>query len=183
MAVIPKAGEVFHGDDGTVSVVLPDACDPNCDPTQEELEEYAEWLGIDVEKEPQLLWIASEGLRTPLPTEWKACRTGDGEVYYFNFLTGDSSWDHPLDDVFKKKVEEERAKPNGGKGGDGKSKKNSKSPGRGATEPRRLEKGAAGHVESPKQQRRGAQGTATATHSTMPIGTTTGAPAPTMRFG
>lgn len=171
MAIIPKAGEVFCGDDGTVSIVLPDTCDPSAEPTQEELKEYAEWIGIDAEKEPHLMWIAREGLRTPLPEEWRACRTSDGEVYYFNFLTGDSVWDHPMDDVFKKRVEEERARgiSNGGKSGDRRAAKAKSKPpssasgpgGRGeaghnGAERRRLEKGAAGHVESPAKPLKGA---------------------------
>ncbi|RNC57387.1 hypothetical protein TcCL_ESM05007 [Trypanosoma cruzi] len=157
MAVIPKAGQVFHGEDGTFSIVLPDTCDPNNEPTQEELLDYANWLGIDAEKEPHLLWIARQGLRTPLPAEWKACRTGEGDVYYFNFLTGENSWEHPMDDVFKRKVEEERAKLVDGEGGSSKTRKKSKSSstagGKGdrGVEKRRLEKGAAGYVTSPER--------------------------------
>ncbi len=33
-----------------------------------------------------------------------------GEIYYFNFSTGDSVWDHPCDEYFREMVEEERAK-------------------------------------------------------------------------
>ncbi|AAZ11359.1 hypothetical protein, conserved [Trypanosoma brucei brucei TREU927] len=112
MAVIPKVGEVFRGEDGVISVVLPDTCDPDHEPTEEELHEYAEFIGIDVKEEKHLLWIAREGLQTPLPEEWKACRTGDEEPYYFNFRTGESSWDHPLDDMFRQKVDLERTKAN-----------------------------------------------------------------------
>ena len=34
----------------------------------------------------------------------------NGEIYYFNFSSGDSVWDHPCDEYFKDMVEEERAK-------------------------------------------------------------------------
>ncbi|RNF12839.1 uncharacterized protein Tco025E_06402 [Trypanosoma conorhini] len=191
MAVIPKAGEVFHGDDGSVSVVLPDPCDPNSVPTQEEVEEYAEWLGIDVEREPGLLWIAREGLRRPLPAEWKACRTGEGEVYYFNFLTGDSKWEHPTDEAFKEKVVEERAKLMAGEAGHGKAKKRNKASSAGAgrgeegLEGRRLEKGAAGHFETPKRFMKGSKGSAATTPMTSPYAspTSTGLTASAMRFG
>lgn len=50
-----------------------------------------------------LLWIAREGLKAPLPKPWKACRTDPGgegqpeQVYYFNFDTGESIWEHPCD--------------------------------------------------------------------------------------
>ncbi|ESL09733.1 hypothetical protein TRSC58_02543 [Trypanosoma rangeli SC58] len=190
MTVIPKAGEVFRGDDGSVSVVLPDPCDSSSVPTQEEIEEYAEWLGIDVEKEPGLLWVAREGLRTPLPAEWRACRTGEGEVYYFNFLTGESKWEHPTDEVFKEKVVEERAKLMTGGVGYGKAKKRNKSSataGRGeeGVEVRRLEKGAAGHVETPKKSVKGTKATTAATPMTSPYvsPTATGLTASAMRFG
>jgi hypothetical protein len=35
-----------------------------------------------------------------LPEEWKPCKTSDTEeIYYFNFKSGDSTWDHPCDEV------------------------------------------------------------------------------------
>ena len=57
-----------------------------------------------------MLWIAKEGLAASLPPDWKPCRTGDGQVYYFNFATGESDWDHPCDGIYRTKVEEARAK-------------------------------------------------------------------------
>jgi hypothetical protein len=32
-----------------------------------EVLEYADWVGIDPEKEPYLMWIAVEGLNSPIP--------------------------------------------------------------------------------------------------------------------
>ena len=38
-----------------------------------------------------LFWIAKEGLKAPLPENWKPCKTVDtDEIYYFNFSTGES---------------------------------------------------------------------------------------------
>lgn len=38
--------------------------------------------------------------QAPLPKNWKPCKTTDTEeIYYFNFQTGESTWDHPCDDV------------------------------------------------------------------------------------
>ena len=45
--------------------------DENYEPTEEELDEYARWLGMDPTTERKLLWIAREGLKAPLPKEWK----------------------------------------------------------------------------------------------------------------
>jgi centrosomal protein CEP164 len=36
-----------------------------------EILEYAQWLGMDVQREPDLVWIAREGLKAPLPEHWK----------------------------------------------------------------------------------------------------------------
>ena len=48
------------------------------------------------------MWIAREGLKAPLPEHWKPCRTGGEEVYYFNFQTGESMWEHPCDEYYRK---------------------------------------------------------------------------------
>lgn len=80
------------------------------EPTEEEVQRYAEWLGLDLEKDQDLMWIAHEGLRAALPDGWKPCKTADDEYYYFNFKTGESIWDHPLDQEYKKRAMEEKAK-------------------------------------------------------------------------
>jgi hypothetical protein len=85
------------------SVVLEEEIDPNYVPSQEEILEYAKWLGMDVEADEDFFYIAKEGLKAPLPSEWKPCKTTDTEeeIYYFNFATGDSTWDHPCDEKYK----------------------------------------------------------------------------------
>ncbi|GET87673.1 hypothetical protein, conserved [Leishmania tarentolae] len=117
MNEIPSSGEVFRAEDGTVSTVLPSNYGQDYEASEGELEEYAEYIGIDPAKEPELMWIAKEGLRAPLPEDWRACQTDDNEVYYFNFQTGESLWDHPMDEHFKAQVINERAKRGGGGGG------------------------------------------------------------------
>lgn len=75
------------------------------------MEEYAKWLGMHLEQDSSLLWIAREGLMAPLPKNWKPCKTKDTEdIYYFNFDTGESTWDHPCDGYYKKVYEEEKKK-------------------------------------------------------------------------
>jgi len=39
------------------------------DPSNED--EYANWLGVDPDKDSDLFWIAREGLKAPLPESWK----------------------------------------------------------------------------------------------------------------
>lgn len=36
-----------------------------------EIVEYAASIGIDLDKEPHLLWIAREGINAPLPEHWR----------------------------------------------------------------------------------------------------------------
>eukprot|EP00930_Biecheleria_cincta_P077721 TRINITY_DN65024_c0_g1_i1.p1 TRINITY_DN65024_c0_g1~~TRINITY_DN65024_c0_g1_i1.p1 ORF type:complete len:312 (-),score=72.06 TRINITY_DN65024_c0_g1_i1:137-1072(-) len=90
--------------------VLKEVLEPGYEPAQDEIEEYAAWLGIDLEAERHLLWIAESGLKAACPEPWKPCQTEDGELFYFNFKTGDSLWDHPCDVYHKKLYQEHRAK-------------------------------------------------------------------------
>lgn len=93
------------------SIVLEEEIDPNYVPSEEEVIEYAKWLGMDLEKDKDLYWIAREGLMAPLPKSWKPCKTKDTEdIYYFNFSTGESTWDHPCDGYYKRLYEEEKKK-------------------------------------------------------------------------
>lgn len=54
------------------------------------MREYAKWLGMELKDDLDLFWIAKEGLKAPLPENWKPCKTVDtDEIYYFNFATGE----------------------------------------------------------------------------------------------
>ena len=44
------------------SVVLEEEIDPNYVPSEAEVLEYATWLGMDLEKDTDLYWIAREGI-------------------------------------------------------------------------------------------------------------------------
>jgi len=77
---------------------LEERLDPNYEPNDEEVREYAEWLGMVLPDDAHLLWLAREGLKEPLPAGWKPCKTLDTDsIYFFNFDTGQSSWEHPCD--------------------------------------------------------------------------------------
>ncbi|KAL4445041.1 hypothetical protein ABPG74_018769 [Tetrahymena malaccensis] len=91
------------------SIVLEEEIE-NYEPTEEEIIEYASYLGMDIENEKELLWIARSGLKAPLPQGWKPCQTQDEEIYYFNFDTGESRWDHPCDEQFRKLYLDEKNK-------------------------------------------------------------------------
>lgn len=83
-------------------VILEENLDSSYKPTNDEITQYADWLGFDLPKDNHLLHIAKEGLEAPLPKDWKPCKTKEsGEIYYFNFVTGESTWDHPCDEHYR----------------------------------------------------------------------------------
>nr|XP_034303042.1 uncharacterized protein LOC105317981 [Crassostrea gigas] len=92
-------------------LVFEEKYDENYQPSEEEVCEYAQIIGIDPKTEPHLIYIAREGICAPLPDHWKPCKDSQGEIYYFNFDTGETIWDHPCDELYRQKVKEERAKP------------------------------------------------------------------------
>jgi hypothetical protein len=66
---------------------------------------------MDIVADRELFWIAREGLKAPLPKDWKPCKTQDTEeIYYFNFSTGESTWDHPCDGYYRNMYEENKKK-------------------------------------------------------------------------
>jgi len=56
--------------------------------------------GIDPAKEPELLWIAEEGIRAPLPLGYSS-HMENGEIYFYHDESKKSSWEHPLDSHYK----------------------------------------------------------------------------------
>ena len=100
------------------TIILEDQIDDDYEPSERgninyntlEINSYAEFLGMNLNVDRDLLWIARDGLKAPLPENWKACKTGNQEIYYFNFKTGESIWDHPCDQQFKELYKKEKAK-------------------------------------------------------------------------
>lgn len=45
------------------SIILEEEIDPDYVPTEEEVLEYAKWLGMDLVADQHLFWIAKEGLK------------------------------------------------------------------------------------------------------------------------
>lgn len=73
-----------------------------------ELLSMAEYLGIRAITESHMLWIAADALKAPLPVNWTAEKDGSGtgtetgRTFFFNHITKQSRWDHPLDPHFRK---------------------------------------------------------------------------------
>ncbi|NP_001427912.1 centrosomal protein of 164 kDa isoform 25 [Homo sapiens] len=91
-------------------LVLEEDYDETYIPSEQEILEFAREIGIDPIKEPELMWLAREGIVAPLPGEWKPCQDITGDIYYFNFANGQSMWDHPCDEHYRSLVIQERAK-------------------------------------------------------------------------
>jgi len=71
-------------------------------PDAEEIHKYAIHLGIDPMADKEFLWLAEEALCAPLPPHWTEHLDPDKGVYYFNANTGESAWEHPMDDYYRK---------------------------------------------------------------------------------
>ncbi|NXD64352.1 CE164 protein, partial [Eolophus roseicapillus] len=91
-------------------IILEENYDETYVPSEQEVQDYARAIGIDPKKEPELLWLAREGIVAMLPPGWKPCQDITGEIYYFNFANGQSVWDHPCDDHYRELVIQEREK-------------------------------------------------------------------------
>ncbi|XP_073441339.1 centrosomal protein of 164 kDa isoform X2 [Dendrobates tinctorius] len=91
-------------------LILEEDHDESYIPQENEIQEYARAIGIDPDTEAELMWLAREGIVVPLPPDWKPCQDVTKEVYYFNFATGQSTWEHPIDEHYRELVIEERAK-------------------------------------------------------------------------
>jgi len=101
---------------------LQEKVDEGYEPTDKEITDYAEWLGMDPEKDADLLWIARQGLKTPLPKPWQPCESASGDIFYFNPESGESKWDHPCDDELRQLYAAEKAKKGGANSGESKDK-------------------------------------------------------------
>ena len=61
---------------------------------------------MNLQEDADLLYIAEEGLKAPVPEPWKAYSNENEEIYYCNTVTGQLIYDHPLDEVYRKKFQE-----------------------------------------------------------------------------
>ena len=70
---------------------------------------------MDPIKDKDLLWIAKEGLKAPLPDNWKPCQGyKNKEIFYHNFQTNENTYTHPCDEYYKNLFLKEKSKHKGG---------------------------------------------------------------------
>ena len=81
-------------------------------PTEDEIVEYAKWLGMDLEKDKDLLWVAKEGLMAPLARNGMPCKSRrTSDVHNDHLATSKSASDPYSRDIdFKRRFEEAKKK-------------------------------------------------------------------------
>mmetsp|Transcript_45495 Transcript_45495/g.74130 ORF Transcript_45495/g.74130 Transcript_45495/m.74130 type:complete len:323 (+) Transcript_45495:65-1033(+) len=68
------------------------------------LPDVARYLGLDPLQDRRLLWIADEALHAPLPDPFEECTDEEGNLYYYDPISDESTWVHPLDAYYKSLV-------------------------------------------------------------------------------
>ncbi|KAL1519148.1 hypothetical protein AB1Y20_003408 [Prymnesium parvum] len=71
---------------------------------QEMVKEYMIYLGLHPERDAELVWIAEEAARAPLPEGWRTQKDPEGHPYYEHEATGETSRQHPCDNDFREMV-------------------------------------------------------------------------------
>lgn len=87
-------------------------------PTEEEIREYAVYLGMDPDDDRDLLYIAEWAIMAPVPDGWTEHLDNDGNEYYHNPATGVSKYEHPLDEQFRSYYRQMKAQRMGQSFGD-----------------------------------------------------------------
>lgn len=65
---------------------------------------------MDLEEDKDLFYIAKQGLKASLPAGWMAFKTPEGNLYYHNTNTFETSWEHPCIENFKASYQAEKKK-------------------------------------------------------------------------
>jgi hypothetical protein len=84
------------------------------EPSPEEIMEYAAYLGMDLENDKDLLYIAEKGLKAPVPEPWVTMENENDDIYYLNPVTSEVLWQHPLDTHYRNLYIQERDKKRDG---------------------------------------------------------------------
>ena len=58
---------------------------------------YADYIGIDIGEDAELLWIADEALQAAEPAGWEECQDLQGGTYWYNPTTLTTMTQHPVD--------------------------------------------------------------------------------------
>lgn len=77
-----------------------------------EVHEYATYLGMDLDADPELLFIAKYAVEADVPEDWTACLDEAGTEYFCNLKTGESQYQHPMDAKYVKMYQTLKAQKN-----------------------------------------------------------------------
>ena len=72
--------------------------------------EYAVYLGMQLDEDQELLWIADTALQAEDPEGWVQQESPSGDTYYVNEVTKQVLWQHPLDYMYQQIYIEEKKK-------------------------------------------------------------------------
>lgn len=67
---------------------------------------------MDPSVDEEYFYIAKEGLKAPLPDNWKPYKNSKGEIYYIDLNTNHIVYEHPCDEHFRKLFKETKNKRN-----------------------------------------------------------------------
>ncbi|XP_058798530.1 centrosomal protein of 164 kDa isoform X2 [Phymastichus coffea] len=99
--------------DSASPIVCKEVFDENSQPSEKEVLDHARRLGIDPDTEPHLLKLAREGLMAALPKGWTPLFDENSKTFYYHERsTNKTTWNHPLDAVYKELVAQARAATN-----------------------------------------------------------------------
>ena len=79
--------------------------------------EYAQYLGMDAHEDAELLWIAEQALRAPVPDGWEEMMDPFGDLYFFNETTSQATRQHPMDGYYQQLYLKVRLQRKGGVAG------------------------------------------------------------------
>jgi hypothetical protein len=94
----------MDSDDDSDSPVGEELKNPQGKLDNADYEEFVATLGLSPDRDSDLLWIAEYAFSAPLPPNWSEHVDEELRIYFYNSVTVQSSWSHPLDDVFREIV-------------------------------------------------------------------------------
>ena len=65
---------------------------------------------MNLPEDQNLLYLAREGLKAPIPPNWIPYQSRNGEIYYKHKITQEKIYDHPTDIQYRKKYEQQKEK-------------------------------------------------------------------------
>lgn len=81
----------------------PALASPAAAASEEDLLAYSRSLGADM-REPDMAWLVREAFESSLPSSWSEHVDAEGRVYFHNQVTNESTWLHPMDEVYKQLI-------------------------------------------------------------------------------